>query len=222
MFELGKGKRQQKVLKRIGCPKAGGVLYLVTNLSGEETVTESTLIDMINTGRIENATIVNSGRKISVRLLDRTHKAVVRGEWDNGPFMIVGQIYEATEGRFWSNLAEQVNKSHGVRVGAAGKRYIDLCSRCVDTKTTLLKEMFYCGVSIVHLPQEIVGAIRSHVLSRILSEKTLITSVDLGESVSPDGLRNIWVTTDYYHFKDDMKRIIWEKTPAKSSFVRNS
>lgn len=199
-----------KVIKRVGSAKGGGVFYLCSSKKGVslETFTEDRLIKSTNEGLVENATLVTTNGKTSVRLLDRSHRPVTKGEWDNGAFMIYGKIYENTEGKFWRDFAEQVRAHNGMPTGAAGKRFVDLCHR--SSALTVQSELFLCGISGVKMPTEVLGSITANTLKHVLSDNARILTVDFGGIVDREGRRDMWVTLDFYQFKSIAKKVLSE------------
>ncbi len=204
-----------RVIKRVGSAKGGGVYYLCSSKKGVslETFTEDGIIKSTREGLVENATLVTTNGKTSVRLLDRSHRPITKGEWDNGAFMIYGKIYENTEGKFWRDFAEQVRTHNGMPTGAAGKRFVDLCRR--SSALTIQSELFLCGISGIGMPAEVLGSITANTLKHVLTENARILTVDFGGSVDREGRRDMWVTLDFYQFKDIAKKVLSEYEVAR-------
>ena len=204
-----------KVIKRVGSAKGGGVFYLCSSKKDAslEVFTEDRVIKCTKEGLVENATLVTTNGKTSVRLLDRSHRTVTKGEWDNGAFMLYGRIYENTEGKFWRDFAEQVRAHNGMPAGAAGKRFIDLCHR--SSALTIQSELLLCGISGIKLPTEVLGSITANTLKHVLSENARILTVDFGGIADREGRREMWVTLDFYQFKSIAKKVLSEYETAR-------
>lgn len=204
-----------KVIKRVGSAKGGGVYYLCSSKKGAslEVFTEDRVVKCTKEGHVENATLVTTNGKTSVRLLDRSHRPVTKGEWDNGVFMLYGKIYENTEGKFWRDFAEQVRAHNGMPTGAAGKRFVDLCHR--SSALTIQSELLLCGISGVKMPTEVLGSITANTLKHVLSDNVRILTVDFGGIADREGRREMWVTLDFYQFKSIAKKVLSEYETAR-------
>lgn len=199
-----------KVIKRVGYCRGDGVIYLVCSKKDAPYgfFDKKRIVENTSKGLVENATLVTTNGKTSVRLLDRSHRPVTKGEWDNGAFMFYGKIYENTEGKFWRDFAEQVRANNGMPAGAAGKRFVDFCHR--NSALSFQGELYLCGILSRKLPTEVLGSITANTLKHVLSDNIRILTVDFSGNVDREGRREMWITLDFYQFKSIAKKILSE------------